>query len=522
MAEQIKQENSLRTRPSSRLGRGLAFIAGCAVDVALMSAGFFFSFSIFYFLFPINVILFAIIAAVSIMRRNPNLRRKLFVRIPFFIFLFFTFDVMLLMHTAIYGWNPALVLIAPASFAIALYLCLARVGRGGPVKYLINFPKRLGWDAWQCLIVPLAITFVISAKSDAPESGAVCDTISAQPGVRLALDLRRFHGHKVRDMLFVENPPTLLLTYRMAFMSDLSKNINAIWEGPPGAPVKGVMSIEAVDPATNRGSMWLQQGEAIGIAQIPPRTGDIYAVVVSRVEKPAEQISHCDLVRFDTTGKLLGRVPIPHGTQVSYSANIIPRGEDVLVIVEGSFYIYSPQTNRLKTVSLDIEVPPFRIARSGQFIYGVNAHSPVFIAFTPDALIKFDVDTFKIAGKRYGGILGYYDIQKVPGADRFLLSNLWVGGGVVVDSNLNKTGESPLPRGTREFLIDHGGRYVFAPNFFSGEMRIVDLRTNRPIPGEWFVGKGTRSMSFSQKGSILIGNSCGIVEAAPTVLLNGK
>lgn len=522
--------NSKALSDSPCPGRSV-IIAGFVIDLVLVCLGIIFNFSFVFFVFPFNVILLGILAAVCVLRRHVTLRRLIVVRILFYFILVFTVDVILLMHAAIYGWNPVLLAVAPLSYAATVYLRSVDIEQrrlwAGLLKVrllrsLLTAPRRLQWDAPQCLIVPLVLTFALSTKADAPANRGACASINTQPGTRLILDLRSVHGSKIRDMIFVDDPALVFLTYRKGLFSDFMKDATAIRTSSPNEQGHGTPALEAVDPATGKTTILAREGEAVGITRYPEDSGDIYAVVVNREPDSRKSVSQTDLLRVSPAGQLKLRMPLPVANSVSYAASMVPYKDNLIIIIEGEFYRYNPETNQIVTVSSGNTVAPFMVERQDRYIYGVNVHSPLFTLFTPNALVKFDLKSSRVVGSRYGGLFGYYDIRRVPGADRFLVSNMWIGGGVIVDTELRTAGTVALPRGTRKFLVDSTGRYAYVPNFFTGYLRIMDLHAKHPLPGSWFVGKGVRSIYPSNRGTILIGNSCGIVEADPQVLRSGK
>ena len=80
------------------------------------------------------------------------------------------------------------------------------------------------------------------------------------------------------------------------------------------------------------------------------------------------------------------------------------------------------------------------------------------------------------------------------------------------DSDLRPVMEMNFPRGVRNFGLDSRGKYVVAPNFFTGRLRLLDIEQNKLSETTYFVGKGARSVKPAENGKVLISNSCGLVE----------
>ncbi|MFH1539692.1 MAG: hypothetical protein ABIH66_12110, partial [bacterium] len=258
------------------------FLAGVFADFILMSAGFLFDIALPAGGAPAIAIALLPICLIVLLRRNRRYKNKFLVKSLFILFVALTLDVMLLMHAGIYGWHPLLLLPAPASYLAALRL---RSGRF------------LRWDAWQCLLVPFFVTFLVSMIGDSPQSRGACGRIDSQPGVRLLFDSHRESSlSKVRNLLEVEGTSKVLLYYRKGF----------------GTNRAGTATLDCVDLETGRKTAWLTSGEVIGLHR-RPADGDIYAVVLDPYPDEEKGVSYTDIVRFDTGGKIKSRTPVPKG-----------------------------------------------------------------------------------------------------------------------------------------------------------------------------------------------------------------
>ncbi|MFH1539352.1 MAG: hypothetical protein ABIH66_10365, partial [bacterium] len=190
--------------------------------------------------------------------------------------------------------------------------------------------------------------------------------------------------------------------------------------------------------------------------------------------------------------------------------------------IERNFYEYNPAAETTKEIRVKNPVMAYSTVLRGRYLFGVNSRSPLVGVLIPSSVLKYDLAARRLVSARRGGILGYYDIKEIGDTGRFVASNLWTGGGVMFDSNLNTLGEIDFPRGVRNFGLDREGNYLFAPNFFSGYMRVVDIRSNRFLENSYFVGKGTRAVRLAGNGRVLIANSCGLVEVDPETVAPEK
>lgn len=467
------------------------FLAGVFADLVLMSAGFLFQAALPAGGAPALAVALLPVFAVALLRRNRRYKKKFLVRLIFIFSVAVTLDVMVLMHAGIYGWHPLLLPAAPAAYLAALRFRSSRF---------------LRWDGWQCLLIPLFATFLLSMVGDSPQSKGACGTINSQPGVRLLFDSHRESSlSKVRDLLEIEGTSKVLLYYRKGF----------------GTSRAGTATLDCVDIETGRKTAWLTSGEVIGLHR-HTADGDIYAVVLDPYPGKDKGVSYTDIVRFDADGNVKNRLPVPKGRSNYYSASIYSTGDDLLVVVESNFYEYGPAAGTIKEIPVKNPVMAYSTVLRGRYLFGVNSRSPLVGVLIPSSVLKYDLTARRLVSARRGGILGYYDIKEIGDTGRFVASNLWTGGGAVFDSNLNPLGEINFPRGVRNFGLDRRGRHLFAPNFFSGHMRVVDMKSNRLLENSYFVGKGTRAVKTAANGRILIANSCGLVEVDPETMARGR
>lgn len=467
-------------------------VSGFLVDFFLMSCGVWFNFT---FLTHQPLIICAIVI-VPVLKRNVHLRRNVLVNIVYLAFVLITVDVLVMLNAGSYAWNPVLLLIPVGTYFVALRFRNLRF---------------LKWDWIQCLIVPVLATFLISSAGDAPESSEACGRLAANgpsaDGIRLLIstDKMEAKGNKIRYAIQAGDSRKFLVAYRQGFTI----------RGPEFVP----RVLDHIDLDTGAVSHWLTSGEAIAVHQTP-LDGDVYAVVMDIHPRPGST-SAVELVRFDSNGRVKQRVPLVGPRRYAYVANVLTWRGKIVIYVEDYCFVYEPVSGVLKKAASRDSNIGFSMVQSGDYIYGATPHSPALGLVSYDN-VKYDISKNEIAIERHGPLLGYYEIKQAGGKDNFIASGMWVGGGTLFDKDLNIVRRLDIPRGARNFAVDKEDRYLFAPNFFTGEMRVLDIASNKVLPGANFVGKGTRLMVTTNSGRILIANSCGIVEADPAVLLNGK
>ena len=472
---QVTTPKSLSASP--RLRKFVA-VSTVLIDLVLMVSGMAFDFP-FYFIFPpAAIILIILIGGTIIIRRTVRFRRSKIAAFIYFVLVILTLDVMALMHAMIYGWHPLLVLVAPASYLIAL-----RFRNSRPLQ----------WSKTQALIVPYAVTFVLSVAGDSPSPQQDCSRIDAQPGIRIAWPMAARRKPRFIEKLDQDN---FLLVYRKSFSLAGAR--------PP--------ALESINRTTGRSRVLLKDGEVLGIYNNTD-DGNIYCVVVDADAEKKPGISYLDLVVFDRTGKIIQRIPLPKGRSDYYAANIFPYGKArLLIVLESNFYIYDTARKTVEYKDVYESELTYSMVKFGDNLFGVSSKSPIFLLTEPDSVIKYSLSKLKPVAKRYGGPFGYYEIRQIGATGRFVAAYYMTGGGVILDTEINTVRKIDIPRGTRNFAMDQQGKFLFAPNLFSGRLQILNIETNRLLSRNFFVGKGTRAMSSLDPGKTLISNSCGLVE----------
>lgn len=452
-------------------------------DLALLASGVAFDFPFLLVFPPTAVLLIPGMFALIVLRRFPRFKKSFILNAAFFIFTIFTIDVIVLMQDAFYGWNPWLMAAAPLAYVAALRFRKHRL---------------LQWDRVQALIVPLVITAMITIIGDSPQSPDACKRIPSSPGVRLIHEFPT--KTRVRFVLQLKGTKNLLVSFRKGFMVP--------------QPNYTPRTLELINPATGETKSWLSRGEVIGLYQRAD-TSEIYAVLIEPMPDKSRGESYLDLVIFAPSGRVLRRVPMPNARSDYYIANVFPQGNKFIIFVEGNIYTFDPAANKIELARFYKDFTPYYMLQSGNDLIGVVCKSPLIMFTAPAALMKFDLRTLTLTGKRYGGPFGYYEVRELDSSGTFAASTVWGGGGLLFDKNLRAIKKLHIPRGVRNFGIDPSGKYLFAPNSFSGMMQILDTRSNHLLKAEYFVGKGARSLNDTADGKIIIGNSCGLVEIDP-------
>jgi hypothetical protein len=463
-------------RSPSKIRRIAEFIIRVLTDYILMVFGIFFSIT---FLFS-NPLFQATVVAIALIRRTRRIRRNFFVSLVFIALIVFTVDQIILIHSIVYGIHPLLVLIAPAAYLVMLKL------RSLPV---------LEFDRLQCIIAVVLTTLCLSHfGGDVPPSEKECEAISRQPGLKLLVDSR---DRRVRDVVELEGGSKLLVTYRYHMDS----------------PEKRKSLFEIIDVKTGNRKILFKRANSGAIIQ--HSDGNLYAIVV-RFDAFNSSSNSIELVCMDSRGNINYSVPMPAEGVFANKIYIYSMGEKLLVTMEGKMVFYDPKT---RTFGPARTRPNswWEAILKGNHLYGVSVHS-FLTAFMPgNGYMLQEADA--VTGETIKGIknrplnFGYYAIKEVGRTGRFAVNNLWTGGGFLYDFNLNRIGSLGLPRGTRDFGVDRDGKFIFAPNFFTGYMKVLDIAKNKLLPGRYYVGTGTRTVTATGDGRrVLIGNACGVVE----------
>ena len=482
MSREEEADFIIESPPMSPVTKDLiaVLIIGFIVDFILMTSGIFFNFT---FLFFHPVILVAVLTT-AILRRFNDLKRIIVVRVLFILGLIITLDALALTLYAAYAWHPLMVLIPLGSYVLGLR---------------IRKNRFLEWDRMQALIFPLFVTFLISMFGDSPESSDTCARAlkeHRQPGIRLLVSAQEIGAakHKFRYIMKLKNSRKIMVTYRHGFSISLI-----------GFPLR---YLDVIDPKARTATKWVSGGEVIGIYQ--SRSGrSIYAL-----QNKDSGNSDLDLVIFNNKGKVKKRLPVPGARGNAYSASIFAHNKGIIFFVNSRVYTYDPKTGVVRRVPDVDGVFGLSMVKNGNMVYGVSSHSPLFNFLAFDK-VKYDVAAKRILVRKRGPVLGYYEIREVRGTQTYLASHLWQGGGVLLDKNLETIRRLNIPRGTRTVALSPDNKLLFAPNFFTGRMKVLDMAANRLRPGQWYVGRGSRTMNDTEDGKILIGNSCGIVELDP-------
>lgn len=475
---------NLETLNQTNTKTKITVIISFATDFILMLAGIAFNFT-FLIVPPIGIILLLIVIYIALSRRNPQRQKNIFVKIIFIIFIITTIDVIIFMQTSAYGWHPLFLLIILLSYIFTLYF---------------RSVKFLQWDKLQCLLIPLIVTFIISTAGDAPLSKSKCQYITSQPEVKVLIDNSFYGTFKVRYILHLKNSPLILLSYR--------KSIGV----PSDSPTLNCFNFK-----TKKMTYWLppERIEVIGLYQHPTNK-NIYAVVVNKAGKHIDKknISYLDFLVFDNLGNIKYHLPMPKGRAYAYSANIFLKDNLILIVTDSQSYQYNPQVNELKLIEGNTPIAYSTVIK-GNYLYGAFAHSPLLFVLFPYSIIKYNLKLKKTEKKFKKNIFGYYEIQEIGKSANFLASHLWIGGGIILDANLNVKSRVNIPKGVRNFAIDPKGRYLYAPNFFTGYLYILDILKNKILPQKYYVGKGARFVQALNSKKLLIANSCGLMELSP-------
>jgi hypothetical protein len=421
--------------------------------------------------------------AFAVLRRTPRIRKKLYAKLARALLLLLTADAASIFVVAVYGWRPALLLVP-----LAFYAAVFRFRSAAFLK----------WDPLHCLAVPFFVLFCLSVAGDSAPSAVECGRVARQKGICFLVDAVdwRYTG-LIRNFMAIDGTPKILFYSRRGITSHGNK-----------------YTLDCLDAATGARVSWLSRGEVLALRRFPDN-GDVYAVVVDNPPNVGRGVSATDLVRFSVDGVVKRRTPLPHPRDTYYLADIQPYGRTLLILIENFSYIYHPDQDAI--TELGLPSPAWSLIVRGHDVYGTWSNDILVKAGRP-SLFKYDLAERRSVATTSGGVFGYFDIKWLDDTNLFVVNDPWSGGGVMFDADLNRIRDVPIPRGARNFAVDQRGKLLFAPNFFTGEMRVVNLERNTVLKKTYLVGKGTRTVKAADDGTILIANGCGIVQVDPASL----
>lgn len=461
-------------------------ILSILVDFILMLGGLFFNVNTGLQL-PFWGIIFIIAVTVIFFKRKKNYADNFLVKFCYVLLILFSVDTMFLMDIALIGWSWFAFLLP-----LVFYIIILKFRQ---VKYL-------QWNKLQCLIVPFVMVFLLCALADLPQSRSACQLISTQKNVKVLTDLNFISANnRIRYLLELKDATRFLVSYRKGITS----------------PVNDLATLDLIDVKNKKKEPWISSKdyEVIGLAK--DYQNNVYVIIVKAgFGTGCKKNNSCAyLIKFSEEGKIKIKLPIANSNQGEYAASIFPFKKKVLVVMDNNLYLYNPQKNNLKLLKEKNNLIVFEALKYKSYIYGVFAHSPLFV-MSP-AVIRFNLKTLKIDKTFNKSLLGYYALKKIGNKGNFMVNNLWGGGGLIFDFNLQVIKKINIPWGVRSFGLDKKGKYLLAPNFFTGEMQILNIENNKFLAEKYFVGKGARLVSTDEKDNILIGTSCGIIEIKSAV-----
>ncbi len=436
---------------------------------------------------------------VGIIRLNARLRRARAVVILYWIGLVLSFDfiaVMAYAATASFGW------VAPAAILTPYIVLLA-------VRKLTRWPSYM--TSLQLLVVPVCILGLFLKGGELFNHSDTCGSIDSVPGARILND---------KKYNFTEKPHTAIPRF---FIPRPGRNdilvCDHVYVYEKGILVKN--AINRLDTRTGAMTPWLARGNVLAIME-QAYTGYIFAVVQRNFKAPAAP--NVELIKFGPDGKILDRIDLGLKRNTFYGASISEIPGKLLITVEANFFHYSLEDGGIERFTVPTKglFSIYRVEWHDPFLYTTFSVSPLFTAvFGAKHLLKISVPTREVVDWMIDYPSGIYDVEKRPGRDQLGASRNCPPGAWLLDFDMNKIRKLVMPPGVREIEFSRDGKYLFGTGLLTGKLFAVDVERNR-LAGEMFVGYGSRGMTVSPDGDVIIGSSCGVVGVDPDEFLGKR
>lgn len=430
--------------------------------------------------------------SVSLLRFNRSALRSKPMFVIYWILIILTLDTAsLISFLAVYSMS-AFYLAIPAT-AYAAILILRRKTRF--LHYM---------TPTQLLLLPIFLSGIMTVLPSLI-SIKTCEQSAHQPGVRMI----------TKD--YYKNIPLFIIDRPDRGDLVIADKINAFLR------TTGIKtSIMSVDRSTGKKKIWLSRGQPLCMAE-DPAAGDIFAIIAEPPARDSKKLlPPVSLLRYSPDGVLKHSADLMLPRSTYYIANLVFTGGRVLAVVEDEWRLYDKTSGRV--IKSDTKK-----ATRGSPVYFTAAHDDTLIAtFTSGYLflslitgrrnmMKIDLKELRLKKAVSGSLFGFYDVKHIPGTDHFVAGHAWLHGGVIVDSNLNVVKKIRIPSGTRNIAVSDDGRTLFTGGYFDGYLYSMDLEKNK-ITGKIYVGKNIRGMSYTRRGTVLVGCDCGLVEVDAEVL----
>lgn len=475
----MRKDNTIERPPVRMFEKAAAF----ACDFILMFAGL-------ALLAQLFVPAFAISAALALLRFNSKFRRSRILSIPYWALVALTLDTAFLHSVlAVFSAGPVQLLIPVAAYFVTLYIRKKK----GVFSYLS--PLHL-------TLVPIVICGVIATRPFDPNIGMTCEDVSSQPGARVISDSRDVP----RFIKEIPETGAVMVAYKIQppDPSPFEKNVK------PGP------AVELLSPDGKPLKKVLESGVPMAMDR-DPLSGEIFVVAAKpfRAPKNAETYN-MTLVRISPSGDVIDRADLHMPRSTYYSATMFFDGEKAIVGVEDQWRAYDMRSRKVTHVDaaeMTGGSPVYFLADGGD--YAIATFTPGYFIISlltgRKNLKKIDKRELKMIKSSSGSTFGFYDIKRIPGAQRFAVSRAWLRGGALIDSNLNIIRSLKFPSGTRNIGVSSDGKEVFAGGYYDGYVYALNEGTGE-VTDKIFAGKRIRSLEAASGGRLLVGSVCGVVE----------
>ncbi|MFA6449766.1 MAG: hypothetical protein WCX65_09875 [bacterium] len=436
---------------------------------------------------------------IGIIRLNRRLRKSKLVFIMYWIGIILSLDFIFALA---YGAAASYGIIVIIILAL-LYLALLIIRR---IWKWPSFMTRL-----QLFVVPVVLLGVIIKSGELWNPANRCSQINSVPGVRLLTD-RKYNftqvPHTAIPRFFVPRPKRndiLVCDHVYVYEKDIL--------------VK--QSINRLDLKTGALTNWFKRGNVLDIKE-DPDSGFIYAVVQKNFRDP--KAPNVELIKFSPDGAVLDRKNLGLSRNTFYGASITILPDKLFITVESNFFSYLKKDGKLEKFDIigNIGTPIYRTEWVKPYLFGTTSVTPLFGRFLGSRhLLKMNLDTKILEDWLSDYPVGIFDVERRPGKDQLAASRNLTSGAWLMDFNLNKIKKLVVPAGVREIEFSKDGKYLFATGFFDGTFYVIDPDKNK-ILAEVFIGNGSRGMTVSDDGTVIVGASCGVVGVDVGKFLKGR
>jgi hypothetical protein len=425
---------------------------------------------------------------LGLIRLNKRIRKKWYVFVFYWFGIILTLDfVYILVATGADCFGKRFPL-----FIIFIYIS---------ILYLRGFRRLLYFmTPIQIVAIPIILIGVTLKWGELWNPQSACLAINNQPGVKILsgsqYDFTKL-PHTAIPRFFVPRPER----------GDVLV-CDHVYVHEENVIVKN--AINRLDVRTGRLTPWLKKGEVIAIRR-DEAAEDIYAVVQKNYYDPAAPT--VEFMRFDPEGKILDRKSFGFSRGSFYGASIIIRPANVIVNVESNFFVYDKAKRSLRQFKIAdaVRAPVYRSAWMDPYYYGVFATTYLFSKlFGSHHAVKINMNTKTLEASCSEDPFGFIDIARWPGRNLMAASHFLERDGWLLDGDLRKVRKIKIPPGVREIEFSNDGRYLIAAGFIGGKFYAIDPVKNE-IVGSGNVGNGSRGLTISPDGTVLIGSSCGVV-----------